>query len=523
MNAFTQAELNKLSVMYEGDKNRDASSKIRGFLFQDYVTIRFLLEPDVIYVCSEYLEDVNVFLGSRTLKFIQVKYYPKTKPKMKEIITDFYYQYLRLQMLNSTLEPELSLYIYSENVEEPTLEDMIKYVGLEEKLLPTVIYSSVEQSRKWLKENIYVLRTKEEQKKALFSQMASAKSLQLFKEKFSIQPQTDINQYKKNLMEELAKTYPNSDQKRDNMHWQLILLGLAINYIHKRYSLNETDFEKIRVDKKEFDCYMTESVRLKTEQTVISYLVGIICEKYGEIIIHNNLSDLQIYLLNLIYQKTVKWISELCQSIDGQYQLVNTISIDEVDKVSGYKRLSVENRLINMAENKRSFRVFLGYLWKIMLNICQESISDENEIFEDSKLIDPLHYINASITDYICLNFPEDRYVDHCVILPSAGGEFRGLKRKIIGRALKMTPRPEKWYFENSKISKGENFYDYYTANVNKTLTVADLGKEGFYIECMDCITVDEDDWQNIDTCGKCIFSERCVKEGYRYDFTGRV
>ena len=40
MNALSKMELDKLSIMYDGDKNRDATSKIRGFLFQDYVTIK---------------------------------------------------------------------------------------------------------------------------------------------------------------------------------------------------------------------------------------------------------------------------------------------------------------------------------------------------------------------------------------------------------------------------------------------------------------------------------------------------
>ena len=35
MNLYTKEELDKLSVMYDGDKDRDATSKIRGFLFQD--------------------------------------------------------------------------------------------------------------------------------------------------------------------------------------------------------------------------------------------------------------------------------------------------------------------------------------------------------------------------------------------------------------------------------------------------------------------------------------------------------
>ena len=43
VSVFTKMELDKLSVMYDGDKDRDATSKIRGFLFQDYVTIMLSL------------------------------------------------------------------------------------------------------------------------------------------------------------------------------------------------------------------------------------------------------------------------------------------------------------------------------------------------------------------------------------------------------------------------------------------------------------------------------------------------
>ena len=97
----------KLENMYLGDVNRDASDKIRGFLFQDLVAINYLLDKETEYVCLEFLEDVDVFCSDGTLKFIQVKYYPKTNPAMKEIITDLYYQYLRMEEfeLNMTKKP----------------------------------------------------------------------------------------------------------------------------------------------------------------------------------------------------------------------------------------------------------------------------------------------------------------------------------------------------------------------------------------------------------------------------------
>lgn len=50
MGMLMNTEVDKLSVMYEGDKKRDATDKIRGFLFQDYVTIMCLLQNQVEYV-----------------------------------------------------------------------------------------------------------------------------------------------------------------------------------------------------------------------------------------------------------------------------------------------------------------------------------------------------------------------------------------------------------------------------------------------------------------------------------------
>ena len=153
MSVLTRTELEKLSVMYEGDKNRDATSKIRGFLFQDYVAIMSLLKNQVKYICLEYLED-------DTFEIIQVKYYPKTSPKMKEISTDLYYQYLRLQMLQSTLndfsiemtktlEREVSIMCnLSKGVEEKGIE---KGILLSIRNLMETMGWSVEQAMEGLK------------------------------------------------------------------------------------------------------------------------------------------------------------------------------------------------------------------------------------------------------------------------------------------------------------------------------------------------------------------------------------
>ncbi len=514
MSVYTKEEFDKLSVMYDGDKGRDAASKIRGFLFQDYVTIMCLLQNQVKYVCSEYLEDVDVFYEDGTFEFIQVKYYPKKYPNMKEISTDLYYQYLRLQMLQSRLTAIPKLYIHrTPEVKKPTLDEMKTYIGLESALLKSVTFLSTKVSTTWLRTNVYTTNKKEEQKKNLFTMMASEDSLKEFVGKFDVIHQQDINQYKKKLLEELVKTYPNPDNNGNEEHWQLILLGLAISYMQRRYVLDNPDFVELRVDKKDFDQYMINSAKTKTEQTIANYLVGVVCEEYGEIINNNNLSDLQTHILNLIYQNTTRWINEIGKTVDGQYQLLNTFSTDSASKVAVYREASIDDRFIYMAECKTAFLVCLDYLWKIILNVCQEKIKDETEISAHLEMLNPCHYMDSLVTDYVCLSFPEDKYVNHSVILPSACGKFKGVKRKIVERMVKISPKPGKWFFENSKITRGKNYYNYSTANVNENPTVADLGEDSFYIECMECIGIDEDEWSTREACGSCIFSEKCIKE----------
>lgn len=533
MSALNQTEIEKLSCMYDGDKARDASSKIRGFLFQDYVAIDRLLQPGVEYVCSEYLEDVDAFYENGTFEFIQVKYYPKKKADMKEISTDLYYQYLRLQMLHSGLNAEPYLYIHTQKpVKKPESDDMKEYMGFaaEKKSqkgkskkdadkaeevpkpkLPADVPDRTDPAG-WLSSQVHVLK-KEEQKTALFRAMASEKTLDAFVNKLKVIPQNDIVTYKENLLKALGNAYENPDPEGDEEHWQMILLGLAVSYIQRRYMLTDPDFAELRVDKGEFDRYMAESSRTRTEQSIASYLVAAASEEYETIVKRNDLSDLQLDMLNRIYKKTIQWIGQIGATPAGQYQLLNTFSTDEASEIAAFQSKDIDGRLRCMAECKGEYHVFLDYLWKIMLNLCQNQIKTEKEMDRHSELFDPKHYIVSEVTDYVCLNFPEDKYVNHSVILPRAGRKFKGVKRKLVERMVKMSTLPRKWFFENDSLAPGKNYFYFSTADVNESPSVTDLEKDCFYIECMSCIRIDEGDWSEQDPCGNCIFSEKCAEE----------
>lgn len=51
---LTLEEKKKLENMFTGDRNRDASENIRGFLFQDLVAIDQLLNEETECVCLEF-------------------------------------------------------------------------------------------------------------------------------------------------------------------------------------------------------------------------------------------------------------------------------------------------------------------------------------------------------------------------------------------------------------------------------------------------------------------------------------
>lgn len=204
-------EISKLENMYKGDKARDARSKIRGFLFQDLVAISFLLESDTEYVCTEFLEDINVFKNNGEIEFVQVKYYPETTTDRKEIFTDLYYQYLRMKMLRNNSEYKASVVIATDkNVTKYSEEEMQAAVNsIVGNGLLKLVEVQADKAQAWLINNVYD-KNKADQKKILFKNYSDISKIKEFIPLVGIlKIKPDIEEYKEGLKVKLVNLFLN--------------------------------------------------------------------------------------------------------------------------------------------------------------------------------------------------------------------------------------------------------------------------------------------------------------------------
>lgn len=501
---FNLDEKQKLANMYIGDRNRDASDKIRGFLFQDLVAIDYLLNEETEYVCLEFLEDVDVFCSDGILKFIQVKYYPKTNPVMKEIMTDLYYQYLRMEEFKLNMEKKPMLLIHREGeVTAPDFEKMIVYTNCSKSQKP----ETIENPAVWFESEIYQLNKKEEQKKRLFTERAYEGSVSRFLGDFDIIKGKNICLYQEDVAEKLGKEFPESNSFDDEEDRKKILLGLALGYMQKRYALENPDLEQMIVDKKRFQQYILNIMDIQSEEHIAAYVRTVVGEQYITTLDENpEMEAEKVNLLNYIANYTQIWMSELVETVEGQYQLINTVSRRNYDNVKGYKELSFPKRKIKIAESREGIESFLQYLWKIMLNLCMNKADFDME--KDKDMFRPQTYIDKSFTNYICIKFKED-FVDTSVILPAVtSGKKESVQRNICTRMY--LEKPQKWFMEGEHCGKNE--YRYSAANISDNNSVLDVDSDIYYIECMECIKIDQNQWNEIEDCEKSIFAKDCVK-----------
>lgn len=495
-----------LDNMFEGDRNRDASDKIRGFLFQDLVAIDSLLEDATEYICLEYLEDVDVFCKGGTVKIVQVKYYAKSSAGMKEIATDLYYQYLRMQLLESTLTPKPQLVIHTEEaINKPDLKSMKKYFTSLKEEQP----EKIADMPKWLKENVYNQTKKEVQKKALFDETAHVESLIDFTNDFEIIKKNDIRTYKYEVGDRLVEIFSECNLYVYEEYKKNILLGLAINYIQKRYMQDNSKFEQLRVSKSEFIAYIEQTLQEKEirQDHMIAYITSCVLEQYASILVENpDLDEGYLKVLSRIANNTQRWISEILSTKKGQIQLLNTISLESYDKIKGYLNSQTPQIMFKIMHSADNLQTFLFYLWKIMMDLCLTKPGFSVE--QNADMLNPQTYIEKNDKKYICIKFPMDN-VKTSVILPTIREGQNGRDYKNIASRMYFE-KPQKWYIAGHLSGKKD--YKYSVSTIREEGSIVDMQTDSYIVECMKCIKIDERKWNNIERCETCIFANDCVE-----------
>lgn len=278
----------------------------------------------------------------------------------------------------------------------------------------------------------------------MFTNFAYEESTNKFCEDIELVKKPNLYQYQKKL----AEIFTDSVTEVEEIKRKKILLGLSMNYIQQRYTLESPYFNALKVSRSDFILYIRKMIENIDDSSVQAYLATVVMEHYVGIVNDNpDMGIKQQSILEVIAQNTKIWLCELTSTVEGQFQLLNTVSFDTSEKVKMFKSENISHRLKDLIKCELSIKCCLDYLWKIMCDLC---INKENfDINKDYQMFDPKNYINDIKNTYICFKYKQD-YVDTSVIIPSVElVPEEKARRNICSRI--SDEKPRKWYMNGTK------------------------------------------------------------------------
>lgn len=514
---LTTNEQSSLEYLYNGEINRDASSKIRGFIFQDLIAVQSLLDTSTLWAVPEFIEDVITMSQSGAIRFIQAKYYSESSVEFEEIITDFYYEYLQLELLGCRTPCEFQLAVHTNKAfTKPDLSRVMRWISPTKNSKPTPPTNAGE----WLRANIFekkkkgakgILRklTKQERKKTLFQEFAYSQSIEKFYPLFSVSQEYNLDRYQSNLVSQLKIAFPPEKfmPVSNSNGYSQILMGLAMEFVQNRYKSTSPKFESLLLTKDNFSQNITAALTSTNDRNITAYLTGIVLNEYITILDSNpRLTEAQIKLLSEVCKNTKEWISDLASTVNGQFALINSMSKKNLAWLETFKAQDSNQRRDEIISCETEIRMFLDYLWKIICDIYREHYDSAAPI--DASKLDPRTYIDSSEDQYICLRFPNDHVEKSAILPPIYWPKQRVEITNTYDRMEKC--RPQKWYQSGPK--RGIFTYKINPAEGNVSSSVADMAADDiFFIECMECIAIDADGFSQTEKCSTCIFNEECI------------
>ncbi|NFN94677.1 hypothetical protein FDB28_11420 [Clostridium botulinum] len=502
--------------MYIGESKRDASSKVRGFIYQDLLAIEQLIESkDNSYkLYSEWAEDIYSETDEEII-ITQVKYYNSNNISFTEIYTELFYQYMRLKLLEcrKKIKCKLSYYAFNQSLNVGTKQhiknnihsiadkDLNKLSQSEKNDILNSVYLDDEHKK----------RNKRDREKILYEKVSSQSLLDEFIDFSYVEDlrKENLENYRE-LLERKIYDFIKRDSKATKIDsWEQdiisrVCLSVAIIYIQESYNEANTGGKLRKRTKLELLDKLENIIDGVDEAQTIAYIIN---SYIDECLLDYILEDESLKgTKNNEIKNTIKFYENLAASTkeyfnknlnceDMQYALINTISNNKIIKLNKdtFNAYSYTNKCEVFMEHKSKFISFLQNVWKVLFDLnCLG--------FEK--------YIDNKCSEYILFKFPKQ---NNMLILPSLLSDNpKKDAQYIFDRYKIVNKKPRKWLWRNKKI-RGIKNYNLKVNQITEELenNSAYIEDDIFEIECMKCIQL-EDYIAIKENCEECIFSEKC-------------
>lgn len=524
---YYEQENLSLKSGFIGEKKRDASPSIRGFVYQNLLAIEELIKENTARVFCEYVEDITSIDKNGNCRIIQAKYYSSTLPLSmeKEVFREMYCQYLKLLddgNLNSVI-PVLNVFSPgNKSVSLPDKKTATEWIN--DNSTSETINSLSELDTKKL--------NKDEREAAIINLCGNQDKLNAYHAAYIIdQRKTDLNKLRSNLGKDIVKLMKNQLEgsslevlEDDGDKLEKVLLGVSYLKILETFDrmpgkINEDEnADKIlqhkEIKRSDFIEYLRRHVG-ENNVSIIESVQSMVLDVFFLVLANNpDMDAMQFKIFETIVNNTVKWMSELLSDTTGQAAFYNSVSFASCEKVREFAKMTARKRERAILMCFSGIQSFLKYLWKIMLNICMSK--GNFDFLKDANLLDPQYYIVEAEKEYVCFKFKAD-FAKSSIILPSVNSDEGKEKRKQIYSRMYYV-KPEKWFMGGDTNKYGRYDYVYSPSEIVEDLqpvSCIQADNDYFYLECMECIGIDGKDWMKTEVCEECIFSRKCRKENH--------
>ncbi|MCR3758139.1 hypothetical protein KYB31_03895 [Clostridium felsineum] len=475
----------KLIEMHGYEEKRDASPKIRGFLFQDLVALDELLDNKNEYILLEWIEDVCC-KTKNGMTVIQAKYYPESNLQYSKIYKELFCDYLMFDIDGIECECQLALHA-KDNIDDFTkdeIEDFFKCKDIPE--------DSVKNDTLLLKKKLKCL-SKNNYEDTVIENIANKTKLKEFCTKVKNSNKKRLSEYMEELVEKIMSDCNTRDEDEN---FGKALLGTALLYIQESY-FEESKFLEHRIRRKGELVERLRPIIDNEEQQIWMIVYEYINECIGEILDDPTVDDAACEKYRNIFITTIKYLKERFLDKEERFRFINTVTLEKYKKVN-------KNDYITYTQSKelkiffKSYQQIISYfknVWKILFDIGCKDFSQ---------------YINENIKYILAYNFPKE--IENTAVLSSVelGRENESLRR-IFERIKNIDEEklPSKWYLRGKE--RGIKSYQWDVTDItsdSNTIEIIESDKR-FFIECLDCLHIN-DEMGKSEECDECIFAGVC-------------